>query len=111
MSLKFVYTINVCRSRPSGFTAAAMDVDAAALGCVKAAAEAAKSGGTAQGAMIMKELAGLTSRLTHRPLQHRVATAVLRDLQTIEQLAKECVGLFVDALMSPQPSSEHRPAD
>ncbi|CAK9104243.1 unnamed protein product [Durusdinium trenchii] len=69
---------------------------AKALACK--AAKAATSGGTAQGAFAMKELAKLAESFQHEELQVTVAEMTLQGLQTCELHAKTCVKSLVDAI-------------
>eukprot|EP00439_Symbiodinium_sp_Y106_P034978 s2937_g4.t1 len=61
--------------------------------------KAARSGGTAQGAFAMKELARMAQELKHEELQEQVAKMTLEGLRICEEHAKECVKLLVDAML------------
>ena len=71
-----------------------------------AASAAANAGGTAKAAFMMKELAKLTTELSHQMLQARAAQAVLDALRLCEQHAQHCIMILIKALQEPQDGPE-----
>ena len=102
--------LGFCQTFPSlAFAAIAMDSDsvlaAAAVAAAATAEQAATSGGSAQGAAVLKELALLPTNFSHRQLQIEVATETLAGFQKCEAHAKKCVGVLVEALATKSPNS------